>query len=161
MRGLSRTRSAIAAIFVAVVFTLVGASAASAVVPGGVFASGCVSNAVATGCTNIGSVAFPGNPVDVAVSPDNANVYVTTSGNGLMVFARGANGQLTGVQCLRATAGAGCGTLAGAAGLSGPGAIAISPDGASVYVANSTGNRVLAFDRVGGGALALKAGSAA
>src|SRR5688500_2424593 len=117
MRGLSRTRSAIAVIFAAVVFTLAGASAASAVVPGGVYvplSGGCVSNAVATGCTNIGSTVFQGNPVDVAVSPDGLNVYVTTTGNGLLVFSRASNGQLTWVQCLRAVApSGGCGQVAG------------------------------------------------
>ena len=55
MRGLSRTRSAIAAIFAAVVFTLVGASAASAVVPGGLFATGCLSSAAAQPCTTVTS----------------------------------------------------------------------------------------------------------
>jgi DNA-binding beta-propeller fold protein YncE len=155
MLGVSRMRGAVTAILAAVVLMLVGATAASAVVPGGIFANGCLSNAAVTGCTNLGT-AFSGAPNDVAISPDGANVYVTTSGNALLTFARGGDGQLALAQCLRASAAPGCTVFSGATGLSGPGAIAVSPDGTSVYVANSA-SRILAFDRGPGGALSLKA----
>lgn len=158
MRGLNRTRSAIAAIFAAVVFTLAAAGTASAVVPGGVYASGCLSNATAAGCTNIGTP-FAGNPTDLAVSPDGANVYVTTTSNALLTFARdGSSGQLTLVQCLRTAALAGCTQMPADANLAinGPTSIAITPDGASVYVANTGNDVILEFDRVGGGTLQLK-----
>ena len=118
----------------------------------------------------VGCVGIAGRPAardrDVAgsrqpgghrVSPDGANVYVTTSGNGPWCSAQ-RQAQLSAV-CSASRGGRGAAARWPApAGLSGPGAIAISPDGGSVYVANSAGNRVLAFDRVGGGALALKPG---
>ncbi|WP_211339899.1 MopE-related protein [Solirubrobacter pauli] len=149
-----RTRRAWIAAIAAAVCVLAGASTASAVVPGGIYGTTCVGNS--TGCaTNLSATVFNGNPVDVAVSPDGANVYVTTAGNGLLVFARDGNGQLALAQCVRDVAG--CTRLTGALALSGPNAVVVAPDGGSVYVANGTGNRVLAFDRGAGGVLSLKA----
>jgi len=159
MRGLSRTRRACIAVMTAVLCTLAGASAASAVVPGGVFASGCVSNVAVTGCTNVGAP-FAGTPTDIAMSPDGGNVYVATSGNALLTFTRnGASGQLTLAQCLRTGALAGCSAMPLTIPLSSPTSIAITPDGGSVYVANAGTNAILEFDRGAGGALSLKSGS--
>lgn len=154
MRGLMRTRRACIAAITAALCVLAGASTASAVVPGGIYGTTCVGNT--TGCaTNLSTTVFNGNAVDVAVSPDGANVYVTTSGNGLLVFSRDGNGQLALTQCVRDVAG--CTRLTGTLALSGPNAVLVAPDGGSVYVANGTGNRVLAFDRGAGGVLSLKA----
>src|ERR1700742_292595 len=105
MRGWNRTRSAIAAIFAAAVFMLVGASAATAVVPGGLQATGCIG--ASAPCVAASQV---GTPTDIAVSPDGANVYVTTAQAALLTFSRNAStGQLTFQQCYRgATVIAGC-----------------------------------------------------
>ncbi len=158
MRGLSRTRSAIAAIFAAVVFTLVGASAASAVVPGGLLAAGCVGSS--TPCVAVSQV---GTPTDIVVSPDGANVYVTMSSSALVVFQRNAaTGQLAFQQCFRGvTAVTGCTALPiiAANTLSSPTAIAVTPDGAHVYVASAGTSTIHEFSRAGDGSLALKAGS--
>ena len=137
MRGLSRTRSAIAAIFAAVVFTLVGASAASAVVPGGLLAAGLRGHRRrrASPCSQVGT------PTDIVVSPDGANVYVTMSSSGAGGLSRdAATGQLAFQQCFRGvTAVTGCTALPiiAANTLSSPTAIAVTPDGAHVYVASS------------------------
>ncbi|MDA0179016.1 MopE-related protein [Solirubrobacter phytolaccae] len=144
---------------VAALCTLAGASTASAVVPGGIYATGCLSNAVAAGCTNIGSP-FAGAPTDIAVSPDGANVYVTTSGNALLVFARDpASGQLALAQCLRTGVLAGCTAMPVTLPLSSPTSIAITPDGGSVYVANAGTSAIHEFDRGAGGGLSFKPGS--
>ena len=89
-------------------------------------------------------------------------MYVTTSTQRADGVRPGrGDGQLALVQCLRAAApgGSGCGQLSGTSGLSGPGAIVVSPDGGSVYVANTREQhdpRVRSRRRTV--ALALKAG---
>jgi len=158
MRGLSRTRSAIAAIFAAVVFTLVGASAASAVVPGGLEAKGCLAWPAVSGCTTL-NASF-GTPSDVAVSPDGAHVYVTTSANSIVIFARNPSTGLLAYQgCVRNAAGCTPIPVLTAPALNNPQAIAITPDGGSVYVASADSNVIHEFTRNGDGSLSLKPGT--
>ncbi len=96
----------------------------------------------------------------VAVSPDGRNVYVASLlSSAVAVFDRAADGTLT-----QKAGSAGCISDSGAApcadgvGLGGARAVAISPDGASVYVAAEESGAVAVFDRAATGALTQKAG---
>lgn len=103
--------------------------------------SGCIADAATTGCVT--GRALKGADV-VVVSPDGANVYVGAFfGNAVAVFTRDTTtGTLTQpadtTGCL-AAATAGCAT--GLALLS-PEGLAISPDGATVYVAAAASSAV-------------------
>jgi cysteine-rich repeat protein len=78
----------------------------------------------------------------VTVSPDGTNVYATGErADALVVFSRdSATGALQFRQVLRAG-------VNGVAGLNGVRGVAVSPDGATVYVAASNANSVSAFTR--------------
>ena len=78
----------------------------------------------------------------VTVSPDGAHVYVTSAGdNAVAVFARSAaTGRLTFVEAELDGRG-------GVSGLAGAYGVAVSPDGAQVYVASADGNSVVVFTR--------------
>jgi DNA-binding beta-propeller fold protein YncE len=105
-----------------------------------------------------------GGPVAIAISPDGRSVYVAAAGSdALSVFARdrrtGALRQLGGAAgCLSQRPGAGCGP---ARALNEPTSVAVSPDGARVYV---TGRRfpsaVAIFTRARDGTLSQPAGTA-
>ncbi len=78
----------------------------------------------------------------VALSPDGAHVYVTGNTDGTLVaMDRNANtGQLTHVQTLQDGAG-------GVEGLASASGLAVSPDGAHVYVAGKGDNALAVFSR--------------
>jgi DNA-binding beta-propeller fold protein YncE len=115
--------------------------------------AGCIANASVPGCGT--GVALDG-PDIVTVSPDGANVYVGAFvGSSLAVFSRstrtGALTQLSGgAGCFVATPLTGCTT---AIGLSNPEGVAVSPDGADVYVAAPGADALDTFARGSGGAL--------
>ena len=81
-------------------------------------------------------------PAFSAVSPDGANVYVTGYwGDTLVVFARDAqSGRLTFIEAHR-------NGVNGVDGLGNPTALAVSPDGADVYVASFQGSAITVFAR--------------
>jgi DNA-binding beta-propeller fold protein YncE len=105
-----------------------------------------------------------GGPVSIAVSPDGENVYVASAGSdAVSVFERnrrtGVITQLPGGSgCVSQRPGGGC--VVGRA-LNEPTSVAVSPDGAHVYV---TGRRfpsgVAVFDRAGDGSLTQPPGTA-
>ena len=109
--------------------------------------TGCIVETAAAGCTT--GLAL-GNPEGVAVSPDNDNVYVAAPGSDAVdTFARNSTtGALTqatdGTGCIVGVAIAGC--TAGVQ-LAGADAVAVSPNGASVYVTSLGSNSVTAFTR--------------
>lgn len=98
-------------------------------------AAGCVAKVATPGCASARAL---NGPDAVAVSPDGKNVYVGAFfGNAVLAFARdGSTGALTQLQatsgCIAAASSAGC---ASGLALNAPEGLAISADGASVYVA--------------------------
>ena len=97
----------------------------------------------------------------VRVSPDGRNVYLAASSdNAVVVLDRAANGALTqkpgAAGCVSSNSGAGC---AAGRGLFSAGAVAVSPDGASVYTA-ALNDGVALFDRAHDGTLTQKPGAA-
>ena len=127
---------------------------------------GCVANAgLATcdavpGTTHTRAAALDG-PNSVAISPDGADVYVTSgTSKAIAVLKRDtagpAAGRLAGDGCLADISTALCDAVAGsthdrARGLALPDGLAISADGASVYASDATG-AVAALTRDTGGA---------
>jgi DNA-binding beta-propeller fold protein YncE len=121
--------------------------------------AGCIS----TGATG---VCAPGRGLTgasgVAISPNGANAYVASdSGNALAIFDRAADGTLIqkpGVAgCVSQT---GAGPCADGRALYGATDVAVSPDGASVYVSTYTSHAIATFDRASDGTLTEKAGLA-
>ena len=112
--------------------------------------SGCISGRAGTrGCTAVRAL---DGPDVVAVSPGGGSVYVGSSlGNAIAVFDRDASsGALTqldaGSGCIAATAIAGCAT---GIALAAPEGMAVSGDGATVYVATAVSNAVVVLMRNG------------
>ena len=77
-------------------------------------------------------------PIDVAVSPDGAHVYIAgINASDVAAFRRDAStGELAPIQ-----------VLTGVDGLGGAGAVCLSPDGKNVYVAGGWDNRLVVFER--------------
>jgi DNA-binding beta-propeller fold protein YncE len=87
-----------------------------------------------------------GNSYQPAVSPDGRNVYAVALGDTVADFTRDpSTGALTNPTCVTEAA-SGCAT-SNATGLSGPAALAISPDGANVYVLGQFSNSIAEFAR--------------
>ena len=118
---------------------------------------GCVSSSTGTGC---GHALGLSGVAQLGLSPDGRHLYAVSSISGsVTAFARdvtsGALTQLRGAAgCVRPGGGGGC---ASGTGLAGATALAISPDGHSLYVAGREANAVAAFsiDPVGGALLQL------
>ncbi len=97
--------------------------------------AGCVASTATPGCASARAL---NGPDAVGVSPDGRNVYVAAFlGKAVLAFARdGSTGALTQLQassgCIAAASSAGC---ASGLALNAPEGLAISADGASVYVA--------------------------
>ncbi len=124
-------------------------------------ASGCIAAMGAGGCAR--AVGLDG-PNSVAISPDGRNVYATSlQSNSIAIFRRnaktGALSQPAGAAgCIAGVVSRGC---ASARALHGPDAVAVSPDGTSVYVASFTGSAIVVFARnPSNGALMQPSGSA-
>jgi 6-phosphogluconolactonase (cycloisomerase 2 family) len=111
--------------------------------PAGV--AGCISGTPVAGCSNGLSL---GGADALAISPDGRFVYVAGgTADSLLVFSRdAATGRLTQLAgaagCLRANRS----DCAPVTGLDAPAAIAIAPDGTSLYVASTAGT-LTAFQR--------------
>jgi DNA-binding beta-propeller fold protein YncE len=129
--------------------------------------AGCVQDEGLFGCANGKAL---DNPTAVVVSPDGGSVYVIAEFdhlNGMdgavAVFDRAADGSLTqkagtaGCISYRNTSGGAC---VDGTGLGGAIDVALSPDGASVYVAGREDASIAVFDRAANGTLTQKAGTA-
>jgi DNA-binding beta-propeller fold protein YncE len=119
----------------------------------------------ATGCGATAPGIAHGN--SLAISPNGASLYLVSGNdplscpaicgdNAIVRFNRDAAGALTGATCIEdpSPPDAGCGMGNTAEGLNGASSVAISPDGNSVYVASTTDDAVVRFNRnTGTGAL--------
>ena len=103
--------------------------------------AGCFGGA---GCTAAAGLA--GTSARMRVSPDGSYLYVPFTGpGGIAVFDRLADGRLVANECVSVTGDDGC--KAGSLALSVAYAVAVSPDGASVYVGGGSG--LVAYRRAG------------
>jgi DNA-binding beta-propeller fold protein YncE len=129
--------------------------------------AGCIHSFGALGCADGKAL---DSPTSVIVSPDGGSVYVIAKFDDLngfdgavAVFDRAADGTLT-----QKAGTAGCisyentsgGECVSGTGLNGANAVAMSPDGASLYVAGRADASVVVFDRAANGTLTQKAGTA-
>jgi 6-phosphogluconolactonase (cycloisomerase 2 family) len=121
----------------------------------------CVSNAATPGCTVV--VGLAGGVYDLAISPDGKHVYATGyTSDAVAAFSRDpASGVLTQLaapnRCVTSGNVNGC---TAATGLNGADGIAISPDGAHVYVASYSSASLTVFARdATSGALTQLAGT--
>jgi DNA-binding beta-propeller fold protein YncE len=124
---------------------------------------GCISDGGAGGCRpgrGIGFAIF-GGPYGLAFSPDGANLYAASYGSAVAVLDRSADGSLTQraglAACVSDAGNEGC---ADGRALSFVRDVAVSPDGANVYVAAEQSDAVAVFDRAADGGLTQKAGTA-
>jgi DNA-binding beta-propeller fold protein YncE len=105
-------------------------------------AAGCIAAGTKSGCAHGAALR---KPTSVAVSPDGANVYVAAmSGSAVVVLSRGTGGALRQVGCVAEIPIPDC---AGGTALTGADVVAVSPDGANVYVGAFIGNAVAVFAR--------------
>jgi DNA-binding beta-propeller fold protein YncE len=106
--------------------------------------AGCISEDGSGG--NCADGTGLGVAIAVAVSPDGAHVYVASfSSSAVVAFDRDlVTGALTQSSCVSEAPIAGC---ADGKALSGAISVAVSPDGAQVYVASWTSSAVAVFDR--------------
>ncbi len=124
--------------------------------------AGCISESGGAPCQDGEAL---GGAFAVAVSPDGASVYVASqTSDAIAIFDRntftGALTQKAGTAGCVSEDGTGSACQDGVALDSATG-VAVSPDGASVYVASETSNAVAIFDRnTSTGALTQKAGTA-
>jgi DNA-binding beta-propeller fold protein YncE len=118
---------------------------------GGLRLDGCLTSDAATGCFVVPSDVLRGAS-GVAVSPDGASVYVAATPGTVSVFDHAAStGRVTYSGCISDIQTSACGNPPGSP-LAGASAVAVSPDGRSVYVAGRNAPAVSQLVRaVGGG----------
>ncbi len=135
-----------------VLLVLIGPGQAAQPAPAGRLAQprgeeGCINARGVNRCARGRAVT---SPEDITVSPDGRHVYVASFGShAVAVFARrrssGALEQLAGrAGCIRHERGGSC---SAARAIARPSAIAISPDGANVYVASAGSDALSVFAR--------------
>jgi streptogramin lyase len=125
---------------------LLAAPASGTAAVGALTPLGCISDITSPpgcGSTQEGL----GGAFDVAVSPDGASVYVVSQFDDAIVwFAReAATGALTPLGCISDVGLSSCGSTA--QGLGRPTGVAVSPDGASVYVVSDADDAIVRFTR--------------
>jgi DNA-binding beta-propeller fold protein YncE len=113
---------------------------------------GCVANRGEAGCTDL-----PGSPLEapsrVVVSPDGGTVYVAAGASqAVTVFRRDGEGRLFFDGCV-GTSSSPTGCTVVPQSMEGPQAIALSPDGRSLYVSGNNSDAVTVFRRDGEGRL--------
>ena len=107
---------------------------------------GCIANRGAHGCAEPKHDSL-GGAFDVAVSPDSKSVYaVALDGDAITRFDRNADGSLTYRNCFANARAHGCRELKHDS-LGAADAVAVSPDGESVYVTSLGGDSITRFER--------------
>ena len=110
----------------------------------------CLAESVLPGCATAASL---DGAVDVVVNPAGSSVYVASdTDDSITAFVRKPAGDLVFHSCFALGGASGCApqdTLDGATG------VAVSPDGASVFVASASGNSLTSFRRAAAGGLVL------
>jgi DNA-binding beta-propeller fold protein YncE len=123
--------------------------------------AGCISLSGDPGCAT--GVALLG-AASIVVSPDGKNVYVAAfGGHAIAIFDRDTSGGPTHGELTQKAIPDGCVALSNAScnpavAISGPISVAVSPNGASVYVASPGSDSLTTFDRAVDGTLTQKAG---
>jgi 6-phosphogluconolactonase (cycloisomerase 2 family) len=97
---------------------------------------------IETETDGVGGIFGLANASDVTLSPDGLQVYATgEGGDGVVVFTRDpATGELTWLESEQDG-------VAGVDGIDAASGVAVSPDGASVYVTGKTDSAIAIFDR--------------
>jgi DNA-binding beta-propeller fold protein YncE len=120
--------------------------------PGDPTFQACIDQIAGGDCATPAGIAIDG-PFGAAASPDGKSVYVASYGSdSISHFTRAADGSLGFQSCIDETAGPPCATPGGVA-LVDPYNVAVSPDGASVYVTATTSEAVNHFSRAADGSL--------
>jgi 6-phosphogluconolactonase (cycloisomerase 2 family) len=111
--------------------------------------AGCIQNTGGTDCGALNTTPGLNGANSVAVSPDGTSVYTASYVSGAVVrFDRNpSSGALTPAGCIQNTGGTDCGALNTTPGLGGAFAVAVSPDGSSVYTAGYVSGAVVRFYR--------------
>jgi DNA-binding beta-propeller fold protein YncE len=105
----------------------------------------CVASEAGKNCTDLPAEPL-GDPRAVTVSPDGRSVYVAARrSNAVAHFFRGPGGQMAYDGCVSQYGAHGCAAVRSFAG---PGDVAVSRDGRSVYVTAATSNAVTHLDRL-------------
>jgi DNA-binding beta-propeller fold protein YncE len=138
-------RRSLLAVTLLLAFGGLGVGAQAAGTPGELAYDGCVSNDGSGGsCLNANGTQLS-DPISVAISPDGRSVYVASlASNSITHFFATATGQLSYDACFNDDGSSGCTAIAGAP-LRGAYAVAVSPNGGSVYVAGASANAVSHF----------------
>jgi DNA-binding beta-propeller fold protein YncE len=134
---------------------LLGAPAAPAAVGDLAFES-CIASAGLSGCTDPPADSLD-NPSAIAFSPDGSSVYVpSVVGDSISHFTRTLNGSLAFESCIANAGASGC-TDPSTDSLDQANAVAVSPDGNSVYVASAgLGDSITHFTRTASGSLVFE-----
>jgi DNA-binding beta-propeller fold protein YncE len=116
--------------------------------------AGCIQLTGGSDCVGRGGNADAlDGPTDVAVSPLGDNVYVAAhDSSAIAVFNRTPSGGLTPASCVDNVSGGACGGSA-YVGMDEATGVAVSPDGANVYVATQDDDAIVTFNRAANGAL--------
>lgn len=114
---------------------------------------GCIANSSTSSANCAQSTGGMSVPFDLAVSPDGSSVYVVSfSSEAIARFDRAPDGSLTPAGCYAGTKGDPSCVDTGF-GMKGAWNVAVSGDGASVYMTAQTSDSVVSFARAGDGAL--------
>jgi DNA-binding beta-propeller fold protein YncE len=122
--------------------------------------AGCWDYTAGTDCGSGHTTPGLGDPEGIVVSPDGKDVYVAAyDSRAVITFARAADGSLTPAGCIQDPGGGNagapglqCGTST-TPGMKGATGIAISSNGASVYVAGFSSSALVRFNRSTSGVL--------
>jgi len=117
---------------------------------GAIVFAGCVSGTGAGPCTDIGVPRALDGALDLLLGPDGKQLYATAStGDAVSVFTRNTTtGEIAYASCI-GSSGAGCAAAPVSAALDGAAELAMSADGAQLYVTATNGDALAVLTRDG------------